>query len=748
MKIESVPVTRLSHANACSAPRQTEDNNICEYPVNMIPYSSGAIDELISEASCFKAVSKKNWLNVAASFDTETSSFIDSQDGEKSAICYIWMFGINDCVVYGRRLDEFAELVNALNEWLVSIDCRLIVYVHFLKFDFSFTKFLLHWDYVFMKENRDVLFADYGNIEFRDSLVLSGGQSLDTIGKKLRRNVRKASGDLDYSLIRHYNTPLTPRELHYCEYDIRTLNEYIQEKIEDDGDISQIPYTNTGYVRNYVRKECFKNRWAYSNFIAGLTMTPDCYMQAESAFTGGSVAPHIGHVGKTCRDVHSYDIKSSYPYVMCTGYYPINYFEPYPKAFSLVNQTAIPDELAFMLSTKCCLMTVEFWDLTPKYDFYFPISRHKCLETLLPRTDSDTVAGASGRIISASYLRINCTELDFETFNAFYDWSECRISRLRTAPRGFLPEPIVRSVLKFFFDKTTLDGIDGREREYMISKNMLNAIYGMMVEKPIRPVFGFVNDYGFTKEEADYVAQLNSYNEKFSRFLFYPWGVWVTAHARYRLHDAIRAIGGDFRYCDTDSVKFVGEHSEYFSLVNQTAVAEMRKTAERLNLPIEKVNPIDPHGNVKVLGVWEHEWDAYKFKTLGAKRYLIDYSWREKGNKFFKPGEKIELTTAGANKEDTLKYLLKLSAERGVSPFDVFNENLIIPVEYAGRTVSTFIDEERTGWVTDYLGNKAYYSAPSGLHVENTTYSYSITDEMKDAVLWITKEGHYTDGEF
>lgn len=723
------------------------------YNVNMIPFSVSAIDALIEECLIARPVSKKQILNVPASFDTETTSFIDDVTNEETSLCYIWMFGINETVVYGRTLDEFRELIKKVNDYLISVDNHLVVYVHFFKFDFSFIKFVLNWDKVFMKENRDVLFAVTGNIEFRDSLVLSGGQSLYSIGQKLRRDVKKAAGDLDYSLIRHTKTPLTQRELHYCEYDIRTLNEYIREKIEDDGDISQIPYTNTGYVRNYVRKACFKNRNSYSAFIAGLTMTPDCYMQAESAFTGGSVAPHMGYVEKVCKNVHSYDIKSSYPYVMCTGYYPINYFEPVPGLIngeSLVNQT----KLKQYTDNYCCLFTLEMWDVVPLHKFYFPISKHKCLEVLAPVCDNDNVFTASGRIISAMYLRINVTELDFDTITKFYDCSKFRVSRLRISPRGYLPYPIVRSVLKFFFDKTTLDGVEGKEREYMIAKNMLNAVYGMMVEKPIRPVFGFVNDVGFTKEEADFVEQIDSYNEKFNRFLFYPWGIWVTAHARYRLHDAILEVGDDFRYCDTDSVKFVGDHSLYFGLVNQTAVSEMKRCAERMNLAIEHVNPIAPDGSVKVLGVWEHEWDAHRFKTLGAKRYMVDYSWTEKGNKYYEPGTKISLTTSGLKTnsikpedKDGFKYLKKYAKENGIDIFDAFNTSLVIPEDYAGRTISKFIDSERSGWVTDYLGTRAYYYSPSGLYVANSTYSFSMTDEMKDAVMWITGDAHYTDGE-
>ena len=705
-------------------------NSLTSQTVGMIPYSDDAANELILELMFQETVSKRKYLNVASAFDTETSSFIDEQDGEESALCYIWMYGIENTVVYGRTLDEFVELCKKLNEYLTVDDVRLVTYIHFAKFDFSFIKFLLHWDHVFLKENREVLYADYGNIEFRDSLVLSGGRSLESIGKNLRKPVHKAVGDLDYELIRHNKTPLTPLEMHYCEMDIRVLVEYIREKMEDDGDISQIPYTNTGYVRRYVRNECFKNRRSYSYFIAGLTMTPACYLQAQDAFQGGSVSANFRYIGQTCENVHSYDIKSSYPYVMCCEYYPINYFTPVTG--SLTSQT-----IEHYLTHDCCLFNLELWDVEPKYEYYFPISKHKCHNVISPTADTDYQETAGGRIISALYLSLNCTELDFDTIKRFYKFSKYRITNLRISPRGYLPAPIVKSIVKFFNDKTTLDGVTGREREYMISKNMLNAIYGMMVEKPIRPIFGFVNDYGFTKDDADFVQQIDSYNEKFNRFLFYPWGVWVTAHARHRLHEAIEAVGDDFRYCDTDSVKFVGDnHTDYFEKANKIATEKLLECSRRFNIPESYIIPCSPSGKRKVLGVWEHECDYKRFKTLGAKRYLVEF-----------PNGEVSLTVAGTNKDQTLYYLINEQFFHGKEMFENFNSNLVVPAEYAKRTVSKFIDHERTGWVTDYLGNRAYYESPSGIYVAPTTYSFSITDEMKDAVLWLTHDGHYQDGQ-
>ncbi len=695
-----------------------------EYKIGMKPYNKEeTFSALWQELYNTGTVGKKRVYNIAASFDTETSSFSDD-NGNYVGLCYIWMFGIGNTVVYGRDLDDFVSLINELNNYLQSKHNRLYVYVHFLKYDFAFIKKLFTWDEVFIRGPREPLYARVGNIEFRDSLVLAGGRGLEYIGKKiLRRPVHKAVGDLDYSLLRTSQTPMTDRELHYCEYDIRVLNEYITEKIEDDGDITKIPYTNTGYVRNYVRNECFKNRGRYMEYIDNLTLTPAAYLQAENCFAGGAVGPNIKYVEDTVENVHSYDIKSSYPYAMVAKYFPVGYFEPVKDKYAAEN-------LESLLNSKCCMFKLEVFGLNPKTDYCFPISESKCSDIALARC-------ASGRVMTAAYIAIEVTELDYEVIRRFYDLDSAdaiRISHMRIAPRGYLPKPIIESILKFFYDKTTLDGVEGKESEYMIAKNMLNAVYGMMVEKIVRQEYMFKGD--FIRGDKDYVAQVIKYNNNKNRFLYYPWGVWVTAHARFRLYDAIYNIGDDWRYCDTDSVKFVGDHRDYFDRVNKEAIDSLHELSERLSIPMERIVPVSPSGESKYLGVWEHEWDAKRFKTLGAKRYLIEL-----------PNGDHKLTVAGTNKAKTLEYLEKESAETGTNIFELFNNNLEIPKEYAKRTIAHFVDTERYGWITDYTGQKYWYTVPSGIYMEQAGYTFGITEQMLDAIDWLMREGHYTESE-
>lgn len=200
---------------------------------------------------------KSAYYNVPAAFDIETSSF--RLNDRKIGTMYIWQFGIFGKVCYGRTWEEFKLFIMMLSGIMgLNEQMRLVVYVHNLQFEFQWIRKHFTWDKVFLLEKRVPVTAVTGGIEFRCSLKLAGGISLATVGKNLiKYKVEKLTGDLDYNLVRGSETPLTEQELSYCENDIRVVMAYIMEKIENDGDVSKIPLTNTGYVRRYCRDACF-----------------------------------------------------------------------------------------------------------------------------------------------------------------------------------------------------------------------------------------------------------------------------------------------------------------------------------------------------------------------------------------------------------------------------------------------------------------------------------------------------------
>lgn len=690
-----------------------------------------SISDIIRKLDCAPIIAKGRVLNVASSFDTEATSFFTEGTGDEAALVYIWMFGVDDAVVYGRELDDFKHFVYLLNGYLKNKRVHLRTYIHNMKYDFQFIRTLFDWDAVFMKAKRNPLYAKYGSIEFRDSLVLAGGRSLKYIGEHLKsHDITKAVGDLDYNLIRHSQTPLTTKELGYCERDILVLNAYIAEKIEEDGDITKIPYTNTGYVRRYVKDACLANGGErYRAMMDNLTLTPGAYQQCESAFVGGAVGANPVCISRVYNNVVSYDIKSSYPYVMVTQTFPMGYPVPVSNL----------DARSYLVKgDHHCIFRLHIHDLHPKEgnDYCFPISQDKCA----------SLVGAqivSNRVKTAASLAIDCTELDYDTFTKFYelDTSNSYITHMRAYPKGRLPNPIIKSIFEFFNKKTTLDGVKESKAEYMISKNMLNAIYGNMVERPIRPKYHYLNNQ-FVRDDIDYEEQIVAYNEKRDRVLYYPWGVYVTAWARHRLYEAIAAVGNRYVYCDTDSVKWRlmgGEYDktrlDFFDKVNKEAEQSILDVTRVTGLSPSYTMPCDPAGERKVLGVWEREFVADEFKTLGPKRYM------------YRVGNKYHLTVAGTNKASTLEYILKRSKEIDVSPFALFNDNLVIPKEYAKRLIATYVDEEQLGYLTDCFGNRVFYDAPSGVHMQNSPYTFNLSKDIRAELAGIVGEEELDLGE-
>ena len=287
--------------------------------------SPDKIDEILLPLAGLKPITtskRKQYYNIVCAFDIETTSFSNQLD-EKCTIMYCWQMAINGRVIFGRTWDEFIKVINRLTEFFnLYSGRRLIMYVHNLAFEFQFIRKRLEWESVFSIETRKPLYAlTTGGIEFRDSYLLSG-YSLAKLGDNLQKyKVKKLVGDLDYSKIRHSKTPMTEKEIAYCENDVLVVSAYIQEEIEKAGNITRLPLTKTGYVRNYCRSKCFygddrhktstKTYQKYRELILNLHLTGDEYKQLKRAFQGGFTHAAARFSGKVEKNVDSIDFTSS-----------------------------------------------------------------------------------------------------------------------------------------------------------------------------------------------------------------------------------------------------------------------------------------------------------------------------------------------------------------------------------------------------------------------------------------------------
>ena len=513
---------------------------------------------------------KVHYLNIPISFDIETSSFYEGV--AKKAIMYIWTCNVNGTTFIGRTWKQFTQFLSIMSEEfeLIRYNKRCIIYVHNLEYEFQFMRKWFDWHDIFADDKRQPLYAvTKGGIEFRCSYRLSG-YSLAKLADELRYyKTQKMVGDLDYSLIRHANTPLTDKELKYCTQDTQVVVCYIQEEIDKNGDIAHIPYTKTGYVRRYCQDECLAihkqnddvsrlKGLKYRDIIQSLTLTYDQYKMCKAGFQGGFTHANINYVNETLHDVGSIDFTSSYPFTMMAQYFPMSS----PRKVEVRDMK----DLEFYLASYCCLFEVQFINLRPLTTIENPISSSRC-------SYLEGYHINNGRVIDAKILETTITELDFDIYRNINTWDGIKIGKFLVFYRGYLPTNLVKCLVKFYKDKTTLKGVAGKEEEYLQGKAMLNSAYGMAVTDIVRDDLEYhqemyADEWQVGSETP--VSQLNRYNKNPSRFLYYAWGEWDTAHARHNLFKGIMAFGSDYVYSDTDSIKAINmdRHQDFIKNYN------------------------------------------------------------------------------------------------------------------------------------------------------------------------------------
>ena len=195
---------------------------------------------------------KKVYYNLPCSLDIETSSYI--KDGEKYAIMYIWQMCIFGVCIYGRTYEQLQYTFDILKKLYCEDGERIIVYVHNLSYDSHFILKWLNVTNIFATDKHEPLYIEHDNfLIFKCSLRLSG-KKLANLSKD-NKDINSKISDFNYNLLRTPKTPLTDDELKYCETDIKIVYQYILSEIsENDNNITEIPYTKTGYARRYCRR--------------------------------------------------------------------------------------------------------------------------------------------------------------------------------------------------------------------------------------------------------------------------------------------------------------------------------------------------------------------------------------------------------------------------------------------------------------------------------------------------------------
>lgn len=567
---------------------------------------------------------KARYVDCVSAFDIETSTIEDSE-GEKHAFMYVWQWCFYELryTIIGRTWDQFLELAKEIAETLPD-KVYLVALVHNLSFEGQFLEGVYDFepDDVFCLASRSILkMKMFGHIEFRDTYRHSN-MSLEKYLQKFHVEHQKLSGDeFNYKKVRYPWTELTERELEYASHDVIGLAEaYSAEMALEHDTLYTIPLTSTGYVRREAKRAM---RSEYS-FLIHQVPDFETYQMLREAFRGGDTHANRYYSGVLLHNVKSFDRSSSYPDVILNCRFPTSKFHP-------INYDL--DKLDLLQEHKkenAIVARVAFTGLRLK-NRYIPwpyISRDKCRNIRQYQDEKgqlyDDVTIDNGRIMRAAYFETTITDVDFLIINEVYAWDNMQILSARRARYGLLPMAFTDLVIEFYQAKTKLKNVVDQEYYYNRAKNLLNALFGMCAQDPLKDEVKFIDMVYQIIHRGP--ADLEKYYK--TPFVVYQWGVWVTAWARLRLYEALKIAGVKAVYWDTDSVKFVGDCD--FSKYNAA-----RKKASTFSGAFAD----DPAGNRHYMGVLEQEEGYDEFKTLGAKKYV------------YNQGGKIGVTIAGVNKK-------------------------------------------------------------------------------------------------
>lgn len=635
---------------------------------------------------------KCKYLDAVCAFDIETTRLPDIEQ----SFMYIWQFAIDtEVVVYGRTWREYLDFLDQLLH-AIPDDVSIVVWVHNLSYEFQFLRgvYPFQSEDIFAVDSRKILKCSMfsGRVEYRCSYIHSN-MSLAEYTHRWHVEHEKLK-DFEYDGIRYPWTELSSEELAYCVNDVLGLVEALKAEMRsDDDNLYSVPLTSTGYVRRDIKRAL---RGVSATYLRPMLPDYDQYVMLRQAFRGGNTHANRWYADRKLENVHSADRSSSYPDVICNCKFPMR------KWYHLGECS--PDKVhELMARGKALLMRVVMFEVMlkdPTWGCPY-LARNKCRNyPTLPESGS---VFDNGRIICAGQLETTITDVDLRIieseYNAVYQFVDVYYTGY-----GSLPRQIIEQNILYYKAKTELKGIPEHEVYYMKSKNRLNSIYGMMATNPVRVPWVYTQDgtedgelfYQDVVDERDLLDKANR-----RAFLSFAWGVWVTAWARYYLELGIRAAHeqGAFVYCDTDSVKYLGDvdWTEY----NDARMAASNKSG---------ATAIDAKGVQHWMGVMEQEKDYTEFKTLGAKKYAGRHA-----------DGKLEVTIAGVGKR---AGAVELEAAGGL---DAFKDGFTF-VSDAGGLEAVYNDFPG---VTEYKVGNRVIPITSNVVLRPSTYTIGLTWEYR-----------------
>lgn len=486
--------------------------------------------------------------------DTETSH-ID----EATGWVYQWAICIKqNSFVYGRTPSELIDfLVRMAEHYKLTDEKKVICYVHNLSYDLAYLKkFLLRYDpnlNTLAIDNHTVLTVDMLGFRLVCSYKLTN-LSLAVLSDKYAKRYLKATGEIDYAVVRYQDTELTSTDWLYMFSDVASQYDGVFEylKMNNYSFVADAPFTSTGFVRADCRKSARACHGWHEEFKKS-ALSLSQYRLCRQAFMGGITIASYKYSGQTITSdkLSHKDFTSSYPARQIINYMPSGK----PMEWGKVSSR---DELEYLINKYCCVFMLYMEEVHIKAGVTAPyIPSSKCIGV-----NQKELLKLNGKVVFAPHLSIAVTEIDFKWIIKQYDAKVIKVSNMIVFERGKMPDWLKGKIMEYFKNKCTLKV--SNPSLYGKSKALLNGVYGMTATAILREQYKMDIDNAIIKkvveEDADESDQkrLDKYYNSYNNYLEYQWALWTTAHARDALMTMIEVVGYDnFIYCDTDSVFYL-----------------------------------------------------------------------------------------------------------------------------------------------------------------------------------------------
>lgn len=547
----------------------------------MIKETIKAHNNFNPEPLTFKNKGGKSKRQIATDFiamDTETSHNHDRDNA--IGWIYQWCFKYNNELIYGRKPSQLAQCLKKIKEVNNLSDNRnIVIYIHNMSYDYTYIKdwiqeiFKDYGDLLAVRSHKLISFEIAGFI-FKCSYFLSQ-KSLAGWAKDLGVKHRKLVGAVDYDIIRYQDTPLYKNDWKYMFYDVITLDECIRKQLEIHHDtLLTVPLTNTGYVRRDCRNRFIENQEENKAWLLSTQLSYETYTMCRREFAGALTHGNRTLISKKINGIIRHrDFASHYPsQQVCYGF-PTTKFTCYYRYNDSDIMTL--DEVLELTKKYCLLMDVQISNLKLKDGITLPYAQaYKFYEGRVGKYDA---VEDNGRIIDMpTTSMVTLTEIDLKWLVKQYDFTISFI-RIFKSKRGHAPQYLIDTVKQYFYDKTFFkneekrlekegygeDTVEWQENhiKLMIAKGMLNGIYGMSAQDPVRDEYDEDKDgewHKYTTKGLKIMYELEKYYKSYNSFMAYQIGVWTTANARNELLEFVELIGYEnFIYADTDSIFYI-----------------------------------------------------------------------------------------------------------------------------------------------------------------------------------------------